>query len=152
MKAGLWFRSLLPLLLVGACLLVWFERFITPLKVVTDAFGGDFFVRFTLGFLCLYVLLLWGENMRMNAMLTSVLTALQDFAKARRAEIGTEGKRLEAVRLLVAAMASADPSVRASSRQHLARLCGKDLGEDAGAWQCWLQEQEAQQAQGPGPG
>ena len=116
MRGGLWFRSLLPLLLVGMCLLVWFESFLTPLKVVTERFGADFFLRFCLGFLCLYVLLLWGENLRLNAMVKSVLTALQDFAKARRAELGTDSKRLEAMRLLVAALGSPDDKVRDGKR------------------------------------
>ncbi len=144
MKPGQWFRMLTPLLLLGVCLLVWFEHWLPGVQALTSRFGDDFVLRFCLGLLCLYVLLLWGESLRLHAMLTSVLAAMRDFGKARAAD-GQDGagKRLEAARLLVGALESADPQVRQTSRQHLARIAGRDLGDDAAAWRRWLAEQDA---------
>jgi hypothetical protein len=138
-------RMLLPLVLIGACFLVWFEKYLPGTEALRAQFGADFVLRVCLGIVCLFVLLLWGELLRQNALITSVLTSLKDFAKAARASADTSGKRLEAVRLLVSAMASADPKVSSSCRQHLTRLCGQDLGEDPAAWQRWLEQQEAAQ-------
>ena len=143
MRGSTTVRTLLPLLLVGMCLLAWFEPWIPPLKPLGERFGADFVLRVCSGLLCLFVLLLWGESLRVNAMLHSVLTTLKDFANASRGGDGAEHKRLEAVRLLVSAMASADPKVRESCREHLTRLCGQDLGEDPAAWQRWLAQREA---------
>jgi hypothetical protein len=50
--------------------------------------------------------------------------------------------RLEAARLLIAALKADDPAVRATSRQNLARIAGQDLGDDPVAWQAWLKQQE----------
>ena len=39
MRGGTTFRTLLPLLLVGMCLLAWFEPWIPPLKALGERFG-----------------------------------------------------------------------------------------------------------------
>jgi hypothetical protein len=44
--------------------------------------------------------------------------------------------------LLIAALKSDDPEIRATSRHNLTRLVGQDLGPDAAAWQKWLADQE----------
>lgn len=145
MKLGHLFRTLSPLVLLAICALVWFERSIPGAPALTERLGQDFVMRFCLGVLSLYVLLLWGESLRLHAMLTAVLKAMQDFGRARRDEAaGGEGKRLEAVRLLVAALETQDAGVRRSSREHLARLVGQDLGDDPSAWRQWLEKQDAQ--------
>jgi hypothetical protein len=148
MKLGNLFRTLSPLVLIGICLLVWFERWIPGASAFTERLGQDFLLRFCIGLLALYVLLLWGESLRLHAMLTSVLKALHEFGRQRREEAGADGKRLEAVRLLVAALESEDPGVRRTGRQHLARLVGEDLGDDPAAWRGWLRGQEARAERG----
>ena len=40
------------------------------------------------------------------------------------------------------ALKSDEAEIRATSRHNLARLAGKDLGDDPAAWQRWLAEQE----------
>lgn len=146
MKLGGLFRTLSPLVLLGVCVLVWFEPWLPGAEALSGRLGEDFLLRFCTGLLALYVLLLWGESIRLHTMLSGVLKALQDFGRARSGEAGAQGgaqgKRLEAVRLLVAALASGEAQVRESSRQHLARLVGRDLGAEPAPWQEWLAEQE----------
>jgi hypothetical protein len=78
----------------------------------------------------------------MNA-LSGVLQAFRDFDSGRRPEAAKNPKaRLEAARLLIAAMRSDDASIRDTSRQNLQRLVGQDFGDDPASWQRWLDEQE----------
>lgn len=112
----------------------WFEGLLGPNAVLRSALVA------TLG--CL--LLLWGESFRLHTMLTGLLAAMRQFRDgmaAPPAAAQNPQARLEAVRLLVAAMASADPAVRQSCRQNLLRLVGQDLGDDPAAWQAWLERQ-----------
>ena len=48
--------------------------------------------------------------------------------------------RLEAARLLIAAMRSDDESIQETSHHNLVRLVGEDLGRDPAAWEAWLQQ------------
>jgi hypothetical protein len=106
-------------------------------------------LRACVAVLVCYVLILWGEAIRLHSVLTGVLQAFRQFDRDRGGGEATTPAaknpkaRLEAARLLIAAMRSDDASIRATSRHNLARLVGQDLGDDPAAWQRWLQQQEA---------
>ncbi len=137
------FRQLTPLVLLGVVAAVVFEPWLP---------GGDWFryhlgetvvLRACLACLGLYVLLLWGESLRLHALLTGVLQAFRSFAGERDPAAGRNPKaRLEAARLLIAALRSEDASIRRTSRHNLARLAGQDLGDDPAAWERWLGQQD----------
>jgi hypothetical protein len=78
-----------------------------------------------------------------------VLEQFRRFHEARLAEAGAAGDaagaKAEAVRLLAAALESADEGVRQSAHQNLVRLAGRDLGQDPAAWRAWLREQGPEQ-------
>jgi hypothetical protein len=80
----------------------------------------------------------------LHTSLTGVLHAFRQFGDSARGEAAKNPKaRLEAARLLIAALRSDDASIRATSRHNLTRLVGEDLGDDPAAWQRWLQRQDA---------
>jgi hypothetical protein len=143
---GRWFQQLTPLFLIGLALLVWFEKVLPGHEKFTANFGDTFVLRVAVGFLSLYTLLLWGERERMQASYVQLLKTMRQFLERQRGEpVAPKAReRLEAVRLLIAALGSEDAEVRASSRQHLARLVGQDLGEAPGPWQQWLAKAEQQ--------
>jgi hypothetical protein len=142
------FRALTPLVLLGVVIAVVFEPFLPGSAWLRATVGEQAVLRACVVVLAFYVLLLWGEAIRLHGSLTSVLGAFRQFREATegapRGEAGKHPKaRLEAARLLIAALRSDDPSIRATSRHNLARLVGQDLGADADAWQAWLRQQEA---------
>ena len=51
----------------------------------------------------------------------------------------TSDKSKEAIRILTAALSSADPEVRTSAESNLKRLTGNDFGSDPKAWEAWLE-------------
>jgi len=139
------FRQLTPLVVLGIALVALFGHWLPGAAWFAERLGPNFVLGFCVFLLSLYVLLLWGESLRLHAMLSSVLRELLEFRKRARGAGSDggqdQGHKLEAVRLLLPALASPDADVRRSSRQHLARLVGEDLGDDQTAWQQWLDRQ-----------
>ena len=144
------FRQLTPLVLLGVLLVVVTEPWLPGSAWVRARFGELALLRAAVAVLACYVLILWGESLRLHGMLTGVLQAFRQFDRAEGSggrETGKNPKaRLEAGRLLIAALRSDDPHIRATSKHNLTRLVGRDLGDDPAAWQQWLQQQE----KGPG--
>ena len=139
------FRQVTPLFLLGLLGMVVLE----PLAPawLAETFGDDVVLKVVVGFLVVYVLLLWGESLRLQGLLTGLLEAFKTFDRQQSGG-GAGGKassnpkaRREAARLLIAAMASDDSSVRETSHHNLVRLVGQDLGKDPAKWQAWLAEQ-----------
>jgi hypothetical protein len=145
------FRSATPLFLLGLLLAVFFEPWLPFHAWMVDSFGDDIVLKVAVLFLISYVLLLWGESLRLPGMLTGLLQAFKTFDHDRASEAGGGGKnrgtsnpkaRLEAAKLLVAAMRSGDASIIETSHHNLVRLVGQDLGKDPDKWQQWLATQE----------
>ena len=132
-------RIATPLILVSLALLVWFENLLRN-EDATPWLGETGVIRFAVGILCLYVLLVVVEQQRMGAAFKGVLLAFKRFNHSRGGE-GGESRR-EAATLLVGALAAEDPQIRANAADHLKRLTGQDFGEDRDRWQKWLQEAE----------
>ena len=138
------FRQVTPLFLLGLLAMVLLEP-LAP-SWLTEALGDDVILKVVVGFLVLYVLLLWGEALRLHGLLTGLLEAFKAFdrggpAGARPA--GNPKARLEAAKLLIAAMRSDDPSIVETGHHNLVKLVGQDLGKDPDLWQAWLSSQEA---------
>jgi hypothetical protein len=146
MKLDLLFRQLTPLVLLGLLLVTWLEPWIPGIGWIRANLGEQFVLRFVLGLLVLYVLLLWAESLRLHGLVTGTLKAVQQYGQAAGGPAKSEPKdprvRLEAARLLIAALQSPDQKARTSSHHNLVRLVGQDLGKDPAAWQAWLQQQE----------
>lgn len=156
MNLGNALRQLSPLVILGVAAVALLGPWLPGAPWIAEHFGGGFVLGFCVCILSLYVLLLWGETIRLHGMLTAVLKALQDFkaVKAGDAVPADEQRRhrLDAVRLLIPALGSADAKVRDAAHGNLVRLCGKDLGQTPAAWQSWLASQEqAQQQATSGP-
>lgn len=138
------FRQLTPLVLLGVLVAVIFD-WVPGAGWLRQQFGDDVVLRGCVAVLGCYVLILWGEALRLNALLGGVLGAFRQFDQERGGKGDAAAKnpkaRLEAARLLIAALRSDDPSIRQTSRHNLTRLVGEDLGDDPAAWQQWLQRQ-----------
>ena len=134
-------RRLTPILLVALALIVWFEDTLLPTGM-RDAFGDKGLLRFVVGLLCFYTMFLVVERQRMEVKFTQVLGQFKEFYEKRAAVkeggLDTE-KSLEAVSILVAALASAEADVVESSYANLKRLTGKDFGRDHKAWQAYVE-------------
>lgn len=143
------FRQLTPLLLLGVLVVVVAEPWLPGAAWVRERFGDQALLRACVAALLCYVLILWGETLRLHTLFTGVLQAFRQFRDSQGAGGGgaqaSAGRNLEAkreaARLLIAALRSDDASIRQSSRQNLARLAGEDLGDDPAAWQRWLERQ-----------
>lgn len=144
-RFGNLFRQITPLVLLAIALVALFGQMLPGADWFAERFGVTFVLGFCVFLLSLYVLLLWGETIRLHVLLTGVLRELVEFRNRRAAEV--QGKppaqRLEAVRLLLPALRSGDPKVQETSRRNLALLVGEDLGDDPAAWQQWLTRKEA---------
>jgi hypothetical protein len=142
------FRQVTPLVLLGVLLVVVCEPWLPGAAWARERFGDQAVLRACVAVLVCYVLILWGESLRLHTMLTGVLQALRQFDRDGGAAAGAGAAarnpraRLEAARLLIAALASPDASIRATSRHNLARLVGEDLGDDLAAWTAWLRRHE----------
>ncbi|HEB54563.1 MAG TPA: hypothetical protein ENI87_15030 [bacterium] len=143
------FRQATPLFLFGLLLAVALEPWLPYRDWLRATFGDDVVLKVAVLFLIGYVLLLWGETLRLHGLLTGLLEAFKAFGREQGQTGGRSGRgkanpkaRIEAARLLIAALASDDASVRATSHHNLVRLVGQDLGTDPAAWQAWLAEQE----------
>ena len=142
------FRQVTPLFLLGLLAMVLLEP-MAP-AWLTDTLGEDVVLKFVVAFLVLYVLLLWGEALRLQGLLTGLLEAFRSFDRERSGGGAAGGKgagnpqaRLEAAKLLIAAMGSDDPDIVKTSHHNLVKLAGQDLGEDLDAWRQWLSSQES---------
>ncbi len=143
------FRQLTPLVLFGVLVTVIAEPWLPGTAWLRAQFGDQVVLRTCFAVLVCYVLILWGEALRLHTMLMGVLAAFRQFERSDggKGEAAKNPKaRLEAARLLIAALGAGDPSIRATSRHNLTRLVGQDLGDDPAAWQAWLQRQETGQA------
>lgn len=151
------FRQATPLFLLGLLLAVFFEPWLPYRDWMVYNFGDDIVLKVAVLFLIGYVLLLWGESLRLHGLLTGLLEAFKTFDHERAAAGGGGGgggrgkksssnpkARFEAAKLLIAAMRSDDTSIVETSHHNLVRLVGTDLGKDPDKWQKWLQAQEAQ--------
>lgn len=111
-----------------------------------EAWLGDAaLLRLCVVALALLAALQWGESARQRAMLTGLLTALRALRQSapsapRAADAATQ---LEAAKLLLAAMRSADAEVRRLGHQNLVAMAGEDHGQDPAAWQAWLERHSA---------
>ncbi|MBM3961385.1 MAG: hypothetical protein FJ306_05720 [Planctomycetes bacterium] len=142
-------RQLTPLVLLGVIAAIVFERWLPGAAWIKAQLGEQAILRACIAVLTGYVLLLWGESIRLHTILTGVLAAFRQFDQ-QAAAAGAPPKgarnpkaRIEAARLLVAALQAEDPSIRATSRHNLVRLAGQDLGDAPGPWLAWIDEQEA---------
>lgn len=154
-KFDSFFRQGTPLFLLGLLLLVLIEPWIPFRSDLVATFGDDVVLKVAVVFLIGYVLLLWGESLRLHGLLTGLLEAFRSFdreqaagggrgagsAKAERAARDPRA-RLEAAKLLLAAMGSDDESIRETSHHNLVRLVGEDFGRDPAAWRDWLSRQQ----------
>lgn len=147
------FRQATPLFLLGLLLAVFFEPWLPYHDWMVQSFGDDIVLKVAVLFLIGYVLLLWGESLRLQGLLTGLLQAFKTFDRDHAAEAGGGGggkkkgasnpkARFEAAKLLIAAMRSDDASIVESSHHNLVRLVGQDLGKDPDKWQQWLKTQE----------
>jgi hypothetical protein len=142
---GGWFRQLTPLVLLAILAGALLEPWLPGIGWLRQQFGDTVLLRVAIAGLAFYTLLLWGEALRLHSILTAVLGAVREFDQSRQgssAAARNPKARLEAARLLIAALGSEDPEIRITSRHNLARLAGKDLGDDPTAWTQWLQAQE----------
>ena len=142
------FRQLTPIFLLGVALVALCGQWLPGSDWVAKTFGPNFVLGFCVFLLAGYVILLWGESLRLHAMMSAVLKELIEFKNRRAGDPSapqaarSESQRLEAARLLVPALTSADPKVAASARRNLSLLVGKDLGADQAAWQAWIVAEE----------
>ncbi|MGE3354791.1 MAG: hypothetical protein AB7O84_23885, partial [Planctomycetota bacterium] len=138
------FRQLTPLVLLGIALAALFGPLLPGAAWVAQHLGATFFLGFCVFLLSLYVLLLWGESLRQHALMTSLLKELMEFRNRRAGEVQGRplAQKLDAVRLLLPALASGDEKVRSTSRRNLSLLVGQDLGDDVAAWQRWLDQHD----------
>ena len=142
------FRQVTPLFLLGLLAMVVLEPLAPPW--LTETLGDDVILKVVVGFLVLYVLLLWGESLRLHGLLTGLLEAFKAFDRDQsgggaggRGKVASNPKaRLEAAKLLIAAMRSDDPSIVETGHHNLVKLVGQDLGKDPDLWQQWLSSQE----------
>ena len=75
------FRQVTPLFLLGLLAMVLLEP-MAP-AWLTDTLGEDVVLKFVVAFLVLYVLLLWGEALRLHGLLTGLLEAFRSFDRDR---------------------------------------------------------------------
>lgn len=146
-------KRITPVVLLLMALLVFFERVLPGSDAIARLVGSDGVVRFVVGVLCIYVMLLVIERQSLDARFTQVLQTFKDFYAARTGTATSEQQtderieqaRKEALPILVAALESQDPKVRQTALDNLRRLTGKDLGMDPAAWRQHLEQPEKQE-------
>lgn len=138
-----WLRRATPIVLLVLAGLAWFERWLPGHEAWAERFGDDGALRFVVGLLCIYLVMLVAERERMERTFVDVLKAFRDFRSQSPGESGPDPAtaQREAVELLVAALDSDDPAIRDNASRHLQRLTGQDLGPDPAAWRAWLRRQ-----------
>lgn len=139
-------RQLTPLVLLGVLAAIVFEPWLPGAAWLKAQLGETVVLRACVAVLAAYVLLLWGESIRLHTILTGVLAAFRQFdqqAGGTAPKARNPKARLEAAKLLIAALGADDPHVRETSRHNLSRLVGEDLGPAPEPWRRWLAAQEA---------
>lgn len=138
-------RLATPVVLISFAVMVLFAPALPGLAALDQAFGANSTLRIAVAVLCLYVLILILERQRMETTFRELLGGLRklkdDLQHRAQGSGDQEPARREAIQILVSALESKDPEVRARARVHLQRLTGEDLGEDATAWRSWAQRQ-----------
>ncbi len=137
-------RRATPIVLLVLAGLAWFEKWLPGHETMASRFGDDAVLRFVLGLLCVYMVMLVLERQRLELSFKQLLGAFKEFHEMARTDgspAQVEGKKREAIELLLAALGGADAAIRASAASHLKRLTGQDLGEDPQAWQAWWAQQ-----------
>ncbi len=142
------FRQLTPLFLLGVLVTALFEPWLPGAAWLRENLGETVVLRACVAALVLYVLLLWGESLRLHTILTGVLQAFRQHSEGSQSTANSTAAknpkaRLEAARLLIAAMGSDDADIRETSHHNLVRLVGRDLGGDPAAWRDWLRQQDS---------
>ena len=134
-------RPTAALALLALAVLVWFEPWLPGRDALVQVVGRDGLMRIAVGVVCVFAALLVLERQRLSALLRELL------AERRRAAAGGQGidpaAKRDAVRILVGALRSEDPEVRASAHENLVRICGEDRGLDPAAWQGLLDDAPA---------
>jgi hypothetical protein len=137
-------RRATPIVLLALAGLAWFEKWLPGHETMVSRFGEDGVLRFVLGLLCLYMVMLVLERQRLEQAFKQLLGAFKDFHAQSRSDgspVQAAEKKREAIGLLVGALESADAEIRGNAVTHLKRLTGKDLGHDPQAWQAWWAQQ-----------
>ena len=136
------FRQLTPLVLLGVAALALLHPWLPGADWAAQHLGANFVLGFCVFLLGLYVLLLWGESLRLHAMMGAVLRELMEFKGRRDKEL--QGRpaahKLDAARMLLEALGSQDPKVAAMAQKNLQSLTDKDFGVDVDRWRAWLDE------------
>ena len=149
MNPGQLVRTFSPLVLLVLAMLALFGKSFPGSAALEAQFGDGIVLRVCAAVLAVYVLVLWGEAQGQRLLLKNVLQEFQKYHEARAVELGKMSRRkADAARLLIAALASPDASIRQKSRHNLTLLTGQDLGDDPARWQQWLSEQELGGADG----
>ena len=134
-------RRATPLVLLALAALAWFGAWMPGHSELAARFGDDAVLRFVVGLLCIYMVMLVVERQRLEVSFKQLLGAFKDYHQQARSGMPTseapEAKR-EAAQILVGALSSADPELRETALVHLKRLSGEDFGADADAWRSWL--------------
>ncbi|MHC4515744.1 MAG: HEAT repeat domain-containing protein [Planctomycetota bacterium] len=141
-------KRITPLILLLMAGLAFFEHWLPGANRIAAMVGADGVLRFVIGVLCIYVMLLVLERQSLDARFTRVLETFKQFYAARagaaageeQADEKMEQAKKQALPILLAALESDDPKVRETALENLRRLTGKDLGTDAAAWRQHLGE------------
>lgn len=132
-------RPTAALALLGLAAVVWLEPWLPGRDAIVRVLGRDGVLRIAVGIVSVYAALLVLERQRLSALLRELL------AERRRAAAGggtvDPSHRIEALRILVGALRSDDPEVRASAHENLVRICGQDRGTEPDAWKDLLTTQ-----------
>ena len=136
-----WVRRLTPLFLLALAALAWFEQYLPGHEALVKSFGSTTVLRFVVGLACVFACIQVLEQRRLEFLFKQMLEQLRGFRDQQVARSDDPGAREDAVRILVSALESADEHVRKTAREHLTRLCGKDLGAEPAAWAKWVREE-----------
>jgi len=132
-------RRATPVVLLVLAGLAWFGPFLPGNAGLAEALGDGVVLRFVVGLLCVYMILLVLERQRLEDGFREVLGAFRNFhAELRSGAPEAAGTQRETVEILVAALQSADGQVRRRAASHLQQITGESLGEDPAAWLGWL--------------
>ncbi len=147
-------KRITPLVLLTMAALVFLEPVLPGVAGIRSLIGENGVMRFALGILCIYVMLLVIERQSLDAKFTGVLDTFKQFYAARagagagagreeRTDAEMEAAKDKAVPILLAALESDQADVREMALENLQRLTGKDLGTDVEAWKRHLAALEA---------
>lgn len=139
-------RSLTPLVLLALCGLVWLEPILPGASAIRENLGETAVLRFVVGLLALFVLILMVERQHLQAVFEQILGKLQALqgglkSPAEGADLPSDASlKRDAVGILAAALRSDDASVRKNAAENLQRLTGQKFGEDADRWAAYAKD------------